>query len=202
MNFVVIDEVWNGRQVASPNHPGSIELLVLSKRVDQQFQQKGCSFEDSKALKNLCERITNWHDQTAPESVKYVTGISNLGELVGMFMSMESELEELSEEEAIQLLVKRGIFDEKKLPVLLEDQKVYGDAPMYDCDYFDADDDPSLWYTEAAWKHQFPGVEMPSSPRSASFRFNGKEYASFSIFDRSQIEAAKAQMEALNRLGA
>ena len=182
MNFVVIDEVWNGRQVTSPNHPGSIELLVLSKRVDQQFQQKGCSFEDSKALKNLCERITNWHDQTAPESVKYVTGISNLGELVGMFMSMESELEELSEEEAIQLLVKRGIFDEKKLPVLLEG--------------------PSLWYTEAAWKYRFPGVEMPSSPRSASFRFNGKEYASFSIFDRSQMEAAKAQMEALNRLGA
>ncbi|MCB1074989.1 MAG: hypothetical protein KDK59_05580 [Simkania sp.] len=33
VNFVVIDGVWNGRQVISVNHPGNIELLVLSKKV-------------------------------------------------------------------------------------------------------------------------------------------------------------------------
>lgn len=202
VDFVVIDKVWNGRQVTSPNHPGSIELLVLSKRVAEQFQQKGCSFEESKALKNLCERITNWYDVTAPEPFMYVTGVTHITQLIALMQKIEPEIEELSQEEAIQHLVKCGIFDEKKLPVLLKDQEVYEDSYMYDCDYFDRNDDPSLWYTEASWKHQFPGLEMPQIKSGVSFSFDGEEYASFSIFDPSQIEAAKAQIEALNRLGA
>jgi hypothetical protein len=44
VNFVVIDGVWNDRQVTSPNQPGNIELLVLSKRVNQQFQQRRVPF--------------------------------------------------------------------------------------------------------------------------------------------------------------
>ncbi|MCB1068474.1 MAG: hypothetical protein KDK56_09865 [Simkania sp.] len=197
MNFVVTDRVWNGIQVISPNHSGNIELLLLSKRVDRQFKQKGCPFEESKALKNLCERITNWYNETSPESVKYVTGISDIRELVTMFGKMESEFEGLTEEEAIQLLVERGIFDEKKLPVFLKD---YENSLIYECDYFEVNDDPSLWYTQAAWEYQFPGVEMPSSSKTINFIYNGKEYAFFSIFERSQIEAAKTQMMTLNHL--
>lgn len=135
-----------------------------------------------------------------------ITEISDLEALTIMLKKMESECEGLSEEEEVKLLIEREIFNEKKLPVYFQDLAAYKNSPIYRCDYFEGwgflvkDVDPSLWYTEAAWKYQFPGVEMPLSSTTISLIFNDEEYAFFNIFERLQIEAAKAQMMALNHL--
>ena len=200
--FVVIDEVWQGRQVTSPNHPGSVELLTLSKRVANQFEQKGCTFEESKTLKQLCQKISDWHFETEVQGFLYVTGLSNLEKLIELLTSIEPKIGSLSQEEAIQSLVNRGIIDEAKLPAFIADLEAYDESPKYDCDYFDQYDDPSLWFTEVSWNYQFPGVEMPRASQEVSFNVDGEEFAAFSIFTRAQIETAKAQVEGLNRIGA
>ncbi|WP_420421378.1 hypothetical protein [Simkania sp.] len=201
-NWVIVDSIWQGRQVTSPNHPGFIDLMVLSKRVVHQFEQKGCPFEEAQTLKTLCGKISLWHEETAFQMLQSVTGIASKDEFLHLFMDLQPELEGLSEEEAIQLLVDREIFDAKQMPAFFEDIKLYGEAGIYNCELFNEDDDPSLWLTEAAWEYRFPGVEMPNSRGDVIFHFNGEKQVSFLVFDRPQIEAAKAQVEALDRLGA
>lgn len=205
VELVIVDHVWNGRHVTSPHHPGFIELAEISQRVMTQFQTKGCQPEDAEAMKQLCERVTEWFEETDDALDEIVRGDRPVWEFYQALNAVGPELEGKSLEQIEAILVERGIMTKEAVAILMKDYQTY--EFIDDCDFlFDEDDDPSLWFTKESWNYQFPGVMMPHPVgRFSSYMegLSGEEISvSFSIFAKAQIEALRTQMHILPAIGA